>query len=95
MLTQSSASLPPPPLNASLKLYMGSFMLQTSFLLPPPCHSSTHLLFESVIMRNVSEWARLLQAICHATNKSTSSMVIEWRGPRPTPHPPLPTKDGI
>lgn len=32
MLTESSASLPPPPLNASLKLYMGSFMLQTSFL---------------------------------------------------------------
>lgn len=31
-------------------------------------------------MQNALEWARLLQAICHATNKSPSCIVIEKGG---------------
>lgn len=41
----------------------------------------THLpFFKSVTMQNALEWARLLQAICHATNKSPSCIVIEKGG---------------
>lgn len=56
------------------------------------CHSSS---FQECHNVNVLEWGRLPQAICHATNKGPSCIVIEreGKGGLIPPHPS--TKEGI